>query len=265
MMTLNTRELLQKIQHLRNKNYKNSKVTIVTMETRPLRALKYHNKNIQEYSAKYGYSYIFLDHYENKLELPIYWKKIQLLQEQLTKVKPNEYVMWMDSDTMVCHDIPLDALFEEGNSKSIFIGKDFPYGPYNAGVFIVKNNERGRGFIDDCINEYLSRKECRNEKGDLILGKEWSGSCYEQGIMNTLLMTDYKNDVHTIDHTFLINTNMPMTSTVILHLFDGNYTKDASVRDKFLYDQFKMIDEKHEILPSRLKQLLHFLYIIFYL
>jgi len=269
VITLNTQTLTKRIKDLSYKGSKNNKknknITIVTMETRSFGALHYHNKNLEEYCLKHGYRYIFLDHYENKLKLPIYWKKIQLVQEILLTLPSDEYVMWMDSDTMICHnEISLNVLIED-NEKSIFIGNDFPHitNTYNAGVFIIKNNETGKRFIDDCINMYLSKQECRYENGEFTLGKEWAGSCYEQGIMNKLLKSEYKNDVQLIANHFLLNTNIPITSTFILHLFDGNQST-PSVRNTFLTEQFKRIYNKYEILPSRIDQLfyrIHSLYL----
>jgi hypothetical protein len=270
LITLSTQTLKKHIKDISYKGAKNNKknknITIVTMETRSFEALQYHNKNLEEYCLKHGYRYIFLDLYENKLKLPIYWKKIQLVQEILLTLPSDEYVMWMDSDTMICHnEISLNVLIED-NEKSIFIGNDFPNiitNTYNAGVFIIKNNERGKRFIDDCIKMYLSNKECRYENGEFSLGKKWAGSCYEQGIMNKLLKSEYNNDVQLIANHFLLNTNMPITSTFILHLFDGNQST-PSVRNKFLTEQFKRIYNKYEILPSRLDQFfyrIHSLYL----
>jgi len=200
------------------------KIKIVTLETRDMELLTLHNKNVSEYALKHGYEYLFLKEYNNKLKLPIYWSKIQLVLE-LLQDKTNDYVMWMDSDTMICHpEIPLEYIINQ-DDKSIYIGLDYPATDrYNAGVFIIKNDEDGNKFLNDCIQTYTSREKCiENVDGKIEykLNGGWSGECYEQGIMNELLFSAYEKKCCSLDKIFLMNIGSPISDTFILHLHSG--------------------------------------------
>jgi hypothetical protein len=177
------------------------KVAIVTLETREMKELlSIHNNSFMNYANYHGYKYIFFDKYESLKNLPIYWQKLEILLEIL-KDKNNDYVMWVDSDTLVAHPrVSLNIILNQSDS-SIFIGKDEPYKDTNgfcAGIFIIKNNDIGINFLNDCINTYTNRPQCINNNQEYILFREWAGECYEQGIMNELINTKYSNDVYNI-------------------------------------------------------------------
>lgn len=114
----------------------------------------------------------------------------------MEKHQEMDYFIWLDSDTIISHpEIPIEYLLNINQTKSIFIGKDYPcrkIDPYCAGVFIIKNNSIGYQFIIECINIYLSRTKCINDEKYILTGK-YAGECYEQGIMNELLNTHIIN------------------------------------------------------------------------
>ena len=229
--------LSSSLKNIYQRHYQPLKIAIITLETRDLKLLPYHNKNITDYCKQYNYDYFFINNYENDLELPIYWKKIQLVKEFLETTN-YDYVIWMDSDTIICKpDIRLEQIVLP--DKSIFIGNHYPLmrHNYNAGFFIIKNNNIGWQFLSDCITTYLERQECKVD-GKLSLPGKWSGSCYEQGIMNELLQTTYNNDFHYLGYECIINTSFPVTNTFVLHLFSGlDKNKD------YVSDMFKKISE----------------------
>lgn len=221
-----SRNNLKFLDKIYDKKYDKKSIAIVTLETRDLTLLYYHNKNIEEYAKKYGYTYIFIKEYENKLKLPIYWQKIQLVLDILQNNTDIEYVIWMDSDTMICHqEIPLEYIIEQDMSKSIYIGLDYPSNTrYNAGVFIIKNDQIGKQFLIDCINSYISNDKCKEIINGVVeykLNGAWSGECYEQGTMNALLNTTYINHFHSINKAFLMNIALPVIDTFILHMHNG--------------------------------------------
>ena len=188
-------------------NYKH-KVAIVTLETRKMKELlSIHNNSFMNYANYHGYKYIFFDKYESVKNLPIYWQKLEILLDIL-KDKNNDYVMWVDSDTLVAHPrVSLNIILNQSDS-SIFIGKDEPYKDNNAfcaGIFIIKNNDIGINFLNDCINTYTNRPQCINNNQEYILFGEWAGECYEQGIMNELINSKYSNDVYNIPEQYVKN------------------------------------------------------------
>ena len=194
------------------------RIAIVTLETRNLSFTDLHNKTVQNYCDRYGYTYIFKTSYSNKVKLPIYWQKLQLVYELLPKY---DYVLWLDSDTFICHpEIPLEYILKKSGSASILIGKDQPWTSstvYCAGVFLIRNDKIGKKFIEDCINYYIVSPCDGQLKG------EYAGECYEQGVMNLLVREKY--DVFTFVDTenilFLNQLNKDetvMSNPVFLHL-----------------------------------------------
>lgn len=207
-----------KLENLSKKN-----ILIFTIETRDLKIVDIHNKNITEYSKKHNYNYIFLNNYKNNLELPVYWWKIQCMLDNLNSGK-YDYVLWLDSDAFFVDDkIPLESLIEMSPKSSIYIGKDFGViliyeKSYCAGVFLVKNDKIGKEFLSDCINTYINTKFCKVDN-KYTLNSAWAGDCYEQGVMNKLLKTKYKENVFNIPHSFALNNNKLSENTVISHIF----------------------------------------------
>jgi hypothetical protein len=98
----------------------------------------------------------------------------------------------------------------------------------NAGVFIFKNSTIGKQCIDDCIKEY-GKDGCLND--DLSLNCGYSGRCYEQGVMNVIIKSVYKDYTYVDQsrdfiYTYLDRLIYPNLNNVnfILHLA-GQSTK----------------------------------------
>ena len=216
----NTHKFKHILKHKKNLIPDKKKILIVTMENRTLDFLYIHNESVQSYCDLHGYTYIFQTEYINKLDLPIYWKKIQLVRDHLPYY---DYVMWLDSDTIICNNsIPLENVIDL--NKSIFIGKDFNrffgiFMPYCAGVFIIKNNYIGKKFLDECIDTYINNSECKVDNTYTLNGR-WAGECYEQGVMNKLLkLSYYKKHLYELPLYVVINSKFISTDTIILHKF----------------------------------------------
>lgn len=88
-------------------------IGIITLENRNLEMNKYHNQSLQKYANKHGYDYLFYNDYKNdEKELPIYWKKIQIVLD-LLKNHNYDYVMWTDSDVIIKdYDIPIESIYQ---------------------------------------------------------------------------------------------------------------------------------------------------------
>lgn len=220
------------------KHFNKYKIIITTLETRKIKFLDLHNKSVQYYCDKHGYIYDFRTQYNNSLELPVYWQKLQLVQDLLNS--DCDYVLWLDSDSIICHpEIPLEYLISKNTDTSIFINKDFPCGinePYCAGVFMIKNDTVGKAFINDCIETYINNEKCKKD-GKLGLNGVYAGECYEQGTMNILLKSKYKNNMIQVSNDFIMNTIYPCYGTVILHFYDRNKDYGYEVF-KTYYDNF---------------------------
>lgn len=239
--------------------YKPKSIIITTLETRDIPLLKHHNDTVNYYAKKHGYKYIFRNNYENEITLPIYWKKIQLLKDLMEDYKTVDYFIWLDSDSIITHpEIPIEYLLEMDETKSIFIGKDYPcrkFDSYCAGVFIIKNNSIGYQFISDCITTYLSSSKCI-DNNKYVLNGIYAGECYEQGIMNELLNTSYNKHLYEIETFFVMNTIYPAYGTVILHLYDRNKRYVYDKFDEYLKNFIELIPNKKNPKPLKIAILL---------
>ena len=106
-----------------------------------------HNYNINKYAEKYDYEYKFY----NRCNQNVYWCKIFMVLEALEK-NIYDYVIWLDSDTIIKNfDIDIGNILNMFSSD-IFIGSDnnSRYNIINSGVFVIKNSEKGKQFLNDC-------------------------------------------------------------------------------------------------------------------
>lgn len=202
-----------------NFSYTKKKFKLITLETREMPLLTLHNENMNRYCNLHSYDYIFLNHYESIY--PIYWQKLELLLKEIDNC---DYIVWVDSDCIfIKENIPLEYLI---NNMDIYIGYDaFSISGLimNAGFFIIKNNDNGKSFLQDCINLLINNKQCQKD-GNYVCSGSWAGACYEQGVMNILLKDKYKNNVKILDKNILLNIGEPGNS-YIHHFFGPDKTK----------------------------------------
>lgn len=212
-----------------NSNNLKAKIAIITIETRDnlKDVVEVHNKSLNKYCSRYGYDYIFKNSY--KSDLPVYWYKMLIVKEYLPEY---DYVLWLDSDTIICdYSVRLEWIIQEG--KDIYIGRDYPSFTSNvfcAGIFMIKNSEEGKNFINDCINGFINNDYCK-EDGKPALKGAYAGLCYEQGMMNYLMKGKYKKNTLTLPDRIFNNSVFWRTNSFILHYYLRNKKK---VTDRFL-------------------------------
>jgi hypothetical protein len=171
------------------------KILIITAEDRNEPFIKYHDNNFNKYANMHGYTYLRLSNCP-KEESSTYWCKIHLLKKYLDT--DYDYIMWCDSDTIITDYNKRLETYIHSFRKNIIIGQDCKiidsFIDINAGVFIIKNNEVGKSFINDCLKTLKDRPDCivnNKEQG------QWAGICYEQGIMNELYRSDkYNSEIY---------------------------------------------------------------------
>jgi hypothetical protein len=194
-------------------NNKKNKILFITYDNRENQDYLFiHNSNINEYVNKYNYEY----KYYNYCDKNVYWCKIYFVLEAL-KTNKYDYVVWLDSDTVIKNfNIDIGNIFNMFSS-SIFIGSDnnLKYGLINAGVFAISNSEIGKNFLSECI-EYIN-EDCFNNDGTLK-GK-WAGTCYEQGIMNILIHDKYYLYTTVLTNKVIFNYNVCSNDVFIMHLY----------------------------------------------
>lgn len=209
----------KKINNLINNNklkvpkQKKNKILFITYENRVnLQYVKIHNSNINEYVKKYKYEYV---HYTS-CDKNTYWCKIYFVLDAL-KTNKYDYVVWLDSDTVIKNfNIDIGDIFNMFSSD-IFVGSDnhTKYNIINAGVFAISNSKLGIDFLTDCINHIDT--DCFNTNGTLK-GK-WAGTCYEQGVMNLLIHDKYYLNTTVLTNKVIFNYSTCSDDVFIMHLY----------------------------------------------
>lgn len=246
--TINSIDYFINMKNMKNKVINNRKnIAIITLETRDSEMLRIHNKNMKEYCDLHGYTYIFINSYENELKLPVYWKKLQFVKEILENYS-FDYVFWFDSDTLIIDkDIRLESILDD--YSSIYMGHNYDDKLILcSGVFAIKNNIIGLKFIKECIDTYINKDECNDSLGNYTLKGNWAGQCYEQGIMNELIKTRYFNYFKLFQNYIVFNYNIPNTNCFILHLYGEKKVKTNKA--------FAKIDKNKKYFNSRISQFL---------
>jgi hypothetical protein len=211
------------VTHLLNNNLldkpieKINKIAIITFENRKdAEYIDLHNKNVLEYCKKWNYDYLFYD----KCIHNVYWCKLYYVLDAL-KTKKYDYVMWMDSDAIIKNpDISVSQIVNK-YSSDIFVSKS-TFATFCAGVFIIKNSPIGISYIEECINKQSLK--CNKENDDKLKGF-WAGMCYEQGIMNSLIINKFYKHTTCLPEYIIHNEKITETNkvcdvdTFILHLF----------------------------------------------
>jgi hypothetical protein len=204
---------------INNENFdqQNCKIAITTSEDRDYDYIAMHDKNFQEYCNKHGYDYVRM-HNEviNNQRVPVYWYKIQLVDKLLNSGKYC-YVMWADSDSLVMNpEFKIEDIVSSG--KDIYIGTDYGFPTYNAGLFIIKNSETGRKFVKELLLK-LNDKSCFSEDYTKIVGA-WAGPCYEQGHMNKVIKERYRDNAEIISQKLFHNTpTIYIQGPFIIHVY----------------------------------------------
>lgn len=207
---------------------KKNKILIITFDDRPnITYIKNHNENFKNYADKYGYEYKYEHVYNQNLNTNPYWYKIYLVKYYLD-TNLYDYVMWVDSDTMILDDSIDLNLYLNSYSSDLFLCDDNQLiEKINAGIFIIKNSKIGKQYLNDCINNFCV--DCIKQ-GEKKLKGRWAATCYEQGIMNLILIKDYM-DVSTVfsinmvlctNNIYLIHK---LSNIFILHYYDTNITQ----------------------------------------
>jgi hypothetical protein len=164
---------------------KQNKIAVVTFDTRKDDYIEKHNINVRKYCDKWKYDYFYYDTCAQN----VYWCKLYLVLN-LLKTNIYDYVVWLDSDTIIKkYDISFNSIVNS-YSSDIFVTIDGMSSVYNAGVFIIKKSDIGMSYLEDCISH--NKSECYNADGGLK--GQWSGLCYEQGIMNKLIFDKYNKN-----------------------------------------------------------------------
>jgi len=181
----------------------------------------------KRYCEKHGYEHIFID--TSDIDVPPYWQKAFIAQNNLDKYKG---ILWLDTDATIFNmDITLDDVTSNSGSfyKSINSrGNQI----FNAGVWIVKNSERGRKILDDWIKQYKASNWKKNGNKWHTNGP-WAGKAYEQGSFAYKIVPMYSRNIKTLPENKLQSTDYGDPDTFILHLYNDNRSKIPEFLEAF--------------------------------
>jgi hypothetical protein len=174
------------------------------------------NKN-RAYCRKHGYDYVYE---KKKYDLPSWWRKVSMVKRLLESGK-YEGVLWLDTDAAV-HDENrrLEDLVVEG--KSFYYAGEPPKGPFvfNAGVWMVLNDTKGREIIHDWMACY-SPKNWKHAEGRWESSNSWAGPTYEQGAFIKYILPKFKKYLRKFPYQVL-QSHCPTSETFIVH-FMGEF------------------------------------------
>jgi len=227
------------------KLHRPASVLFLTYETRDAEYIDLHKYSMTRYCARMSsdvvtYHYVFLpacfiDHPHNP-----YWCKMYLVRHFL-KNYDYDYVVWLDSDVVLSkHDV-----YTAMNSYSscFYIGMDVPAAftiSLNAGVFMCRNTSKCLEIVDEILSHYEDKlDQCLNANG--TLNGKWAMTCYEQGVMNLVLVKHL--DFLTVLPIDVIYSNTgPGISTVIYHNCAGGDQRVKNFKTflvKYGFDEYK--------------------------
>jgi len=219
---------------LNNKINKKNKILIITFDDRKnVEYIRLHNENFKNYADKYGYEYKFEHLYNQNLNTNPYWYKIYLVKYYLDS-NLYDYVMWVDSDTMIVDDsIDLNDYFNSYSSDLFFCDDNQGIEKINAGIFVIKNSKIGKQYINDCINNFCSN--CI-KPGEKKLKGRWAAICYEQGVMNLVLIKDYIKYSTVFSLEMVYCTNNFYLIKIMKDLFIIHYYDTTTTQRNILFD-----------------------------
>lgn len=150
----------------------NTRTLILSHETREHPAITAAVENHEHYAKKHNYDYIFRTGLidgglfrdpgakKGPLREGFYWQKITAVEDALELMDGNErkyeWVMWIDADALFTDmDKSIRILFKELNvtDEYFIVAKDL-WTCINSGIFFVRNNEKGREFIQKVKNSH---------------------------------------------------------------------------------------------------------------
>lgn len=173
----------------------------------------------RQYAEKQGYEHKFIS--EGYKDLPVYWRKVKIVQDMLEK--PYKGVMWLDTDAVV-HDMnrTIDSYYK---SERGFIKAIDRYGNhiFNAGVWIVKNTPKMKELMENWMNLY-KKEDWKNEgDGKWSTNKAWAGNSYEQGSFASSITCKHKLNINTVSNTNLhgsLNNISSGNNPFVLHFLN---------------------------------------------
>jgi hypothetical protein len=203
------------------------------------------NEN-REICKKNNIEYYFLGN--SSYHVPPYWAKIFEMKKIMINNLQTDYFVWLDSDAFFINfeNHRFQEFLEKYENYSVITSKNMPPWNiswkkkfFNAGSFIIKNDNHAHRIMTEWISKYNSEKwQYINSKWQT--DSEWSGIDYEQGSFVKYILNNsrYNKRIANIDYYYLNNNNCEnnMNDTIIVHLAGYHKTIDNTLQPclKFL-------------------------------
>ncbi len=214
---------------------KKNKILIITFDDRPeVTYIRLHNKNFKKYCELNNIEYKYESTYNKNLNNNPYWYKIYLTKFYLD-TNDYDYVMWVDSDTMIMNtNIDLNKILNSYSSDLFFCDDNQIVQKVNAGMFIIKNSSIGRQYLTDCINNFCNK--CIRP-GENKLKGTWASTCYEQGIMNIVLIKNYIKYATILPLNIVLCSNRAEYFKLLKNIFIIHYYDTKTDDRNILFDR----------------------------
>jgi hypothetical protein len=201
---------------------------------------------LKKYAKKHNHTYRQLIDTQNKISP--YWLRVYYLKQLLNDTQEGTYIAYFDADAIPIHpEISIPTFIASLNETNfdIYISEDpqielnpiYP-GKYNTGVYIVKNSQKTKEFVDKWLALYDTTKW--NKKNDKWTCTDnnvtcwWSGEYYEQGSFSKLSQTSKLNIVKGLKPDTLACNKNGGQNCFVMHLMQGNDTEREYVFKDFL-------------------------------
>lgn len=182
---------------------------------------------------------------KSSYNVPPYWGKVFEIYKIIKKQPNLSYIIWLDSDAVFYNfdKIKLIALLNDNIDYSFIMSKDMPpweTNDFNAGSFIVKNDEIGLEIIKKWMT-YYNPDKWYNVNDEWLTNAQWADEDYEQGSFSKYIYHDKKffKYIKQLPFYILNNNNCSDNNSDIVVSHLAGYHKENQVNIDNCLQSFK--------------------------
>lgn len=145
-----------------------------------------------QYCKDHGYEFTPILLTKDRTWAETVWHKIPVMTEWLSRY---DWLMWIDADAMVMnHTIKIERLIEQTNAANISLIVSSDENGLNAGVFLVKNCEWSRKYLEavDSVKPlFIDKKYPEQMAMDKVLRNDSRDSYYHVAYLPKWLLNQF--------------------------------------------------------------------------
>ncbi len=172
------------------------RITVFTYEDRTLPFVSSFAEHNRKVATDRGYEFLFQNRSPYSERIPPHWIKVFAVRDLLEQ-SDSEFVMWLDSDAMLCEAGPRLEYLLQDPSRHFWAAKDPPLprpirglaSVICAGVWIVRASDEGRAFMNEWAERFRPEPWTKLEPGEGPSWRSkgiWTMSTYEQGQLSVM-------------------------------------------------------------------------------